>query len=44
VEGEAMAILEAMREATSRGWSNIVFETPKLWLMQYKLIIMVYQS
>ncbi|XP_045790350.1 uncharacterized protein LOC123885137 isoform X2 [Trifolium pratense] len=27
VEGEAMAILEAMRQATSRGWSNIVFES-----------------
>jgi ribonuclease HI len=26
-EGEAMAMLEAMREATSRGWSNIIFES-----------------
>jgi ribonuclease HI len=26
-EGEAMAILEAMREANSRGWSNIIFES-----------------
>jgi hypothetical protein len=26
-EGEAMAILEAMREAISRGWTNIVFES-----------------
>jgi hypothetical protein len=27
VEGEAMSILEAIREAISRGWSNIVFES-----------------
>ncbi|KAK2451729.1 hypothetical protein QL285_010759 [Trifolium repens] len=26
-EGEAKALLEAMREAISRGWSNIVFES-----------------
>jgi ribonuclease HI len=26
-EGEAMAILEAMRVATSKGWANIVFES-----------------
>jgi ribonuclease HI len=26
-EGEAKALLEAIREATSRGWSNIVFES-----------------
>jgi hypothetical protein len=26
-EGEAMAILVAMREAVSRGWSNVVFES-----------------
>jgi hypothetical protein len=26
-EGEAIAILEAMREASSRGWSNIIFES-----------------
>jgi hypothetical protein len=25
--GEAMAILEVMREAISRGWTNIVFES-----------------
>jgi ribonuclease HI len=27
VEGEAMTILEAMREAISKGWSNIMFES-----------------
>ncbi|PNX86938.1 trypsin/chymotrypsin inhibitor [Trifolium pratense] len=27
VEGETMTILKAMRHATSRGWSNIVFES-----------------
>ncbi|MCI77425.1 hypothetical protein A2U01_0098695, partial [Trifolium medium] len=26
-EGEAMAILESMRVATSRGWTDIVFES-----------------
>jgi hypothetical protein len=26
-EGEAMAILEAIREASSRGWSNIIFKS-----------------
>jgi ribonuclease HI len=26
-EGETMAILEAIREAISRGWLNIVFES-----------------
>jgi hypothetical protein len=32
VEGEAMTILEAMLEAISRGWSNIVLKaTPKWW-------------
>jgi ribonuclease HI len=30
-EGEALALLEALREAIARGWSNVVFEmTPKL--------------
>jgi hypothetical protein len=27
VEGESMTILEAIREAISRGWSNIIFES-----------------
>ncbi|PNX54717.1 hypothetical protein L195_g048338, partial [Trifolium pratense] len=27
VEGEAMAILQAMHEAFSRRWTNIVFES-----------------
>jgi hypothetical protein len=27
VEGESMAILVAMREAVSRGWSNVVYES-----------------
>ncbi|CAJ2629979.1 unnamed protein product [Trifolium pratense] len=27
LEGEAMAILEAIREASTRGWSNIIFES-----------------
>ncbi|KAK2454714.1 hypothetical protein QL285_002249 [Trifolium repens] len=27
VEGDAIAILEAIHEATYRGWSNIVFES-----------------
>jgi hypothetical protein len=26
-EGEAIALLEAMRETISRGWSNVVFES-----------------
>ncbi|MCI21756.1 hypothetical protein A2U01_0042926, partial [Trifolium medium] len=27
IDGEALALLEAIREAASRGWSNIMFES-----------------
>jgi hypothetical protein len=27
IEGEALALLEATSEATSRGWPNIIFES-----------------
>ncbi|PNY01933.1 hypothetical protein L195_g025236 [Trifolium pratense] len=27
LEGDAMTLLEAIPEATSRGWSNIIFES-----------------
>jgi hypothetical protein len=39
-QGEEMTILETMREATSRGWSNIVFEIDSEVVVEatYKLI------
>jgi hypothetical protein len=37
VEGEAMAILEAMREAISRGWINIVLAKLLIWSLTFIL-------
>ncbi|CAJ2672690.1 unnamed protein product [Trifolium pratense] len=45
VEGEAMTILEAMRETISRGWLNIIFESDsKVVVEASKLILKEYRK